>query len=88
MIATRREGICKAADFIGCDDTFGGSSSCLWLGKGGASNSLCSSTGAPMLLGPLQFALRFNIHPLMVVAGKSRDFVESLLEKTEGDAVI
>lgn len=36
----------------------------------------------------IKFALRSNIHPLIVVAGKSRDFVESLLSKSQGDAVI
>jgi hypothetical protein len=36
----------------------------------------------------IKLARRSNIHPLVVVAGKSRDFVESLLDKAQGDAVI
>jgi NADPH:quinone reductase-like Zn-dependent oxidoreductase len=36
----------------------------------------------------VKLALRSNIHPLIVVAGKSRDFVESLLQRSKGDTVI
>jgi NADPH:quinone reductase-like Zn-dependent oxidoreductase len=36
----------------------------------------------------IKLALRSNIHPLIVVAGNSRDFVESLLQTSQGDTVL
>jgi NADPH2:quinone reductase len=36
----------------------------------------------------LKFARRSNIHPLIVVAGKSRDFVEALIDRSQGDTIV
>ncbi|KAJ5667740.1 uncharacterized protein N7477_006310 [Penicillium maclennaniae] len=36
----------------------------------------------------LKFAQLSNIHPLIVVAGKGRDFVETLIDRSKGDTII
>ncbi|KAF2101148.1 GroES-like protein [Rhizodiscina lignyota] len=36
----------------------------------------------------IKLARRSNIHPIIAVAGKSKDYVESLLDPSQGDAVI
>lgn len=36
----------------------------------------------------VKFAARSNIHPLIAVAGKSKDFVENLIDRSKGDVVL
>ncbi|KAI1209337.1 GroES-like protein [Annulohypoxylon truncatum] len=36
----------------------------------------------------VQFARKSNIHPLICIAGKSRPYVETLIDRTKGDVVI
>jgi NADPH2:quinone reductase len=36
----------------------------------------------------IKFARRSNIHPLVVVAGKSRGFVEKLIDRSQGDTIV
>ncbi|KAH8799140.1 chaperonin 10-like protein [Xylogone sp. PMI_703] len=36
----------------------------------------------------IKLARRSNIHPLIVIAGKSRDFVEPLIDRSQGDTII
>lgn len=36
----------------------------------------------------IQMAIQSNIHPLICVAGKSREFVETLIDKSKGDVVL
>ncbi|KAK4464349.1 alcohol dehydrogenase [Cladorrhinum samala] len=36
----------------------------------------------------LQLALRSNIHPILCVAGKAKDYVEGFIDKSKGDVVV
>ena len=36
----------------------------------------------------IKLAVRSNIHPLIVIAGKSQDFVKSLIDESKGDTII
>lgn len=36
----------------------------------------------------IKLAARSNIHPLIVVAGRGRDFVEPLLDRSQGDTIV